>query len=299
VRIELNYGSSCMTHKREHTKDEVRKCLRVLGAEKAGDLDQVKYAYRVLAKQYHPDRSKAADAEERFKEINEAHRVVLEWVREQGGELPLEEPERDIFDWGEGAERDFIRDLVGRGRGRVSSRKKVVQVDLQDIFGEFVAGAVFLGGVLFKNVVQEVRRSAEVRPVGVPPKSSPMNSAKIEPKGKRPHPVGRVGRSGVNGDAAVGPVPAAAVRNRQHQQRPSAGVRLHPVYPAFRVKAQEYRQFVKRIQENRLVESSIQGEIWTLDGKKSMGGTFQASLAPNGQILYIHGSPYQIKVVPA
>jgi curved DNA-binding protein len=37
---------------------------------------EIKSAYRKLAKKYHPDTSKAADAEERFKEINEAHETL-------------------------------------------------------------------------------------------------------------------------------------------------------------------------------------------------------------------------------
>ena len=36
----------------------------------------IKSAYRKLARQYHPDVNKSADAEERFKEINEAYEVL-------------------------------------------------------------------------------------------------------------------------------------------------------------------------------------------------------------------------------
>lgn len=38
--------------------------------------DQIKRSYRKLAQQYHPDMNKAADAEERMKEINEAYDVL-------------------------------------------------------------------------------------------------------------------------------------------------------------------------------------------------------------------------------
>jgi len=40
------------------------------------DDNAIKGAYRRLARQYHPDVNKAADAEERFKEINEAYEVL-------------------------------------------------------------------------------------------------------------------------------------------------------------------------------------------------------------------------------
>jgi molecular chaperone DnaJ len=48
----------------------------VLGVSKGASLDQIKGAYRELALKYHPDRNKSKDAEEKFKEINEAYAVL-------------------------------------------------------------------------------------------------------------------------------------------------------------------------------------------------------------------------------
>ncbi|OGJ22555.1 MAG: hypothetical protein A2804_02175 [Candidatus Pacebacteria bacterium RIFCSPHIGHO2_01_FULL_46_10] len=48
----------------------------ILGVHKSASKDEVKAAYRKLALQYHPDRNKAADAEQRFKEINEAYQAL-------------------------------------------------------------------------------------------------------------------------------------------------------------------------------------------------------------------------------
>jgi molecular chaperone DnaJ len=48
----------------------------VLGISKNATQDEVKRAFRRLAMQYHPDRNKAADAEQKFKEINEAYEVL-------------------------------------------------------------------------------------------------------------------------------------------------------------------------------------------------------------------------------
>ncbi len=47
-----------------------------LGVERGATQDEIKKAYRKLARKYHPDVSKLADAEARFKEINEANEVL-------------------------------------------------------------------------------------------------------------------------------------------------------------------------------------------------------------------------------
>ncbi len=48
----------------------------ILGVTKSASLDEIKKAYRKLALQWHPDRNKAANANEKFKEINEAYAVL-------------------------------------------------------------------------------------------------------------------------------------------------------------------------------------------------------------------------------
>ncbi|MBI2398122.1 MAG: DnaJ domain-containing protein [Xanthomonadales bacterium] len=47
-----------------------------LGVGENASTDEIKSAYRKLARKYHPDVSKEKDAEERFKAINEAHEVL-------------------------------------------------------------------------------------------------------------------------------------------------------------------------------------------------------------------------------
>ncbi len=44
-----------------------------LGLKKDATADEIKKAFRKLARQYHPDQNKSADAERKFKEITEAH----------------------------------------------------------------------------------------------------------------------------------------------------------------------------------------------------------------------------------
>jgi molecular chaperone DnaJ len=50
----------------------------VLGVPRNASKDEIKRAFRSLARQHHPDVSDAADAEERFKEINEAYTVLAD-----------------------------------------------------------------------------------------------------------------------------------------------------------------------------------------------------------------------------
>lgn len=48
----------------------------ILGVSKSASVDEIKKAYRRLALEWHPDRNKAAGANEKFKEINEAYAVL-------------------------------------------------------------------------------------------------------------------------------------------------------------------------------------------------------------------------------
>ncbi len=58
------------------TSSEKRDYYEILGVPKNADKDQIKNSYRKLALQYHPDRNKAPEAEEKFKEISEAYAVL-------------------------------------------------------------------------------------------------------------------------------------------------------------------------------------------------------------------------------
>lgn len=88
---------------------EFKDYYKVLGVERSASDDDIKKAFRRLARKHHPDLSKAADAAERMQEINEAYEVLRDPQRRaaydqigqgrRGGERFDPPP-----DWGSGFE---------------------------------------------------------------------------------------------------------------------------------------------------------------------------------------------------
>jgi len=53
-----------------------RDYYEIMGVPRTATQDEIKAAYRGLARKYHPDVNKAADAEDKFKELGEAYEVL-------------------------------------------------------------------------------------------------------------------------------------------------------------------------------------------------------------------------------
>jgi len=62
---------------------ELKDYYAIMGVKRTDDLKTIKTAYRRLARKYHPDVSKEADAETRFKEVAEAWEVLSDEKRRE------------------------------------------------------------------------------------------------------------------------------------------------------------------------------------------------------------------------
>lgn len=60
-----------------------RDYYEILGVDKKASKADIKSAYRKMALKYHPDKNKEKDAEEKFKEINEAYQVLSDDKKRQ------------------------------------------------------------------------------------------------------------------------------------------------------------------------------------------------------------------------
>jgi curved DNA-binding protein len=82
---------------------------QVMGVPRTASQDEIKRAYRKLARKYHPDVSKEKDAEERFKELQEANEVLKDPEKraaydQLGADWRQGQDFRPPPDWGKGFE---------------------------------------------------------------------------------------------------------------------------------------------------------------------------------------------------
>ena len=121
---------------------EFKDYYQALGVARDASADDIKRAYRKLARQFHPDINKAAGAEARFKEIGEAHDVLKDPEKraaydQVGAGFKAGQDFRPPPGWDAGFEHgdsfsqtdaqaasDFFEALFGRGarRGRAGTR---------------------------------------------------------------------------------------------------------------------------------------------------------------------------------
>lgn len=93
----------------------------VLGVEKNATQNEIKSAFRKLAKKYHPDVSKEPDAEEKFKEAQEAYAVLSDETKrkqyDQFGHSAFDNNGAGGYDFSGFDFSDIIREAFGGGFG--------------------------------------------------------------------------------------------------------------------------------------------------------------------------------------
>ncbi|XP_027053817.1 dnaJ homolog subfamily A member 3, mitochondrial-like [Pocillopora damicornis] len=77
-KINPSFLGAISSHREFHTSDPTYKkdYYKILGVPRNADQKEIKKAYFNLAKKYHPDTNKGADAAEKFQEISEAYEVL-------------------------------------------------------------------------------------------------------------------------------------------------------------------------------------------------------------------------------
>ncbi len=130
----------------------------VLGVSRTASQDEIQQAYRKLARKHHPDVNKAPEAEERFKDLNEAYSVLsdpktrarYDRFGEDFRKIPEDFDERAAAGAGGGFR---ARGSAGAGGPRVRYSTGFGDdftadgVDIDDLFGSFFGAGGARGGV--------------------------------------------------------------------------------------------------------------------------------------------------------
>ena len=145
---------------------EFHDYYKTLGVERAATADQIKTAYRRLARKYHPDVSKEKDAEARFKEVQEAYEVLKDPEKraaydQLGSEWKSGQQFHPPPDWGSGFEFSGRPGGAGprrRARGGAAHDGGFAREDFSDFFS-----SLFGGGTPFSEGVARAGRDHHAR----------------------------------------------------------------------------------------------------------------------------------------
>jgi len=131
---------------------EFQDYYKTLGVERSATAEQVKTAYRRLARKFHPDVSKEANAEARFKEVQEAYEVLKDPQKraaydELGSQWKSGEQFRPPPDWGRDFEFSGGGARARRGPRAAAGEAEFAEGEFSDFFSSlFGGGSPFAGG---------------------------------------------------------------------------------------------------------------------------------------------------------
>lgn len=110
---------------------EKRDYYEVLGVGKNASAQDIKKAYRKLAKEYHPDHNKSKDAESKFNEVREAYEVLSD------------DGKKKAYDqYGHAATEGFGAGNAGAGYSGFQNGTPFDMGDFGDIFNTFFGGGM-------------------------------------------------------------------------------------------------------------------------------------------------------------
>lgn len=112
---------------------EFKDYYATLGVERTASQDEVKRAYRKLARKYHPDVSKEPDAEARFKDVAEAHEALIDPERRAAyDDIAQRHASGQAFEPAPGWDSGF--EYSGPGPGGRPAKPKRPAEDFSDFF---------------------------------------------------------------------------------------------------------------------------------------------------------------------
>ncbi len=133
---------------------EYRDYFQMLGVARTATADEIKKAYRRLARKFHPDVSKEKDAEEKFKQVQEAYEVLKDPEKraaydQLGSDWKNGQQFRPPPDWGSGFEFRSGPGAGGfrsRGFGGMGAEEAEVDPAFSDFFSQLFGGGSPFGG---------------------------------------------------------------------------------------------------------------------------------------------------------
>jgi len=148
---------------------------KILGVSKKASSDDIKKAYRGLAKKYHPDKNPTGTDEEKFKEISEAYGVLADPLQRQKydqfgtAKVPPQPRHSNVNDIFESFGFDgMFNSFFGGGHQR-APRGRDFLVDLSISFEEAVHGCIK------PIVIHNSQHCDACGATGAPPGASPVN----------------------------------------------------------------------------------------------------------------------------